>query len=159
MPSSEDTKGTGCVVVYTRREPLDMGDVFVVDNGDLGITVKSKGRFSMPDVLKRWVGRESKKVFSYEDCETITFFNGYGAVALRRWLCSVPNREIADYEPGDRVYLKKKYTCPAGHVYVPMTLMQIVSVQDNTLELRQIFKRGMCVSTLSGVVIGDVKPV
>ena len=70
----------------TKRKPLNMGDIFVVDNGDtFGITVKHKEKLSFAEILERW-DEESQKDFSYEDCETSTFFNAIGTQALRDWL-------------------------------------------------------------------------
>ncbi len=71
-----------------RQPPLNMGDVFVVDDGDLGITVRKKGSKTFQEILDAWP-EEQEKMFAYgdgNDYETVNFFNGKGAVALAEWL-------------------------------------------------------------------------
>lgn len=71
--------------IMNRQPPLNMGDVFVVDNGDLGITVKNKGKHSFDEILDMWP-EEQGKDWAYIDFETSMVFNNKGRITLTRWL-------------------------------------------------------------------------
>ena len=68
-----------------RQPPLDMGDAFVVDDGDLGITIKAKGSKPWQEIIAAWPEEERKK-WSYGDYETLMFFNEMGTENLVEWL-------------------------------------------------------------------------
>ena len=69
-----------------RQPPLNMGDAFVVDDGeDLGVSVKLKGDKSFEEILAMWP-EEQKKDWAYVGFVRVTFFNGLGSTALGEWL-------------------------------------------------------------------------
>ena len=72
-----------------RQSPLSMGEVFVVDDGDLGITVKKTAHYTFCKILDMWPD-EQEKDWAYSEFESVTFFNGLGSIALGEWLA---NRE------------------------------------------------------------------
>jgi len=74
------------VATETHMPPVGMGDLFVVDNGDLGITIKAKGHKQMDQIKAEWDSGESEKKLAYEGYETLAFFNGKGTEALLEWL-------------------------------------------------------------------------
>ena len=68
-----------------KQAPLDMGDIFIVDDGEFGITVKAKEKRTIQEVQDAW-SEEEKKKFAYEDYETVTFLNEVGTEQLMEWL-------------------------------------------------------------------------
>ena len=78
-----------------RRPPLNMGDAFVVDDGDLGITVYAKGKRSFREIMAMWPD-ERKNKFAYKNFKTLTFFNGFGTTALLGWLEAQDERPRAE---------------------------------------------------------------
>lgn len=76
------------IITAARIPPVGMGDLFVVDNGELGITIKAKDRTQMDQITAEWHDGESEKKLAYEDYETLAFFNGKGTEALITWLQS-----------------------------------------------------------------------